>query len=84
MKRATFIVTVDCRDDVPPHVLEWMAGNLRQHSESEFAVDYDPEFVDPPYEGPPLDWDGRIEVQFGTLTVSRIPPGTPRCNGFRS
>src|SRR5262245_28932501 len=54
MKRVVLMLTLECQDDVPPHVLEWMAGNVAEHAAHEFDDDYDPDWMEPPYEGPPL------------------------------
>ena len=53
MKPIEITLRLHCRDDVPANVVEWMAGNLAEHAENEFAGDYDPEWNDG-YEGPPL------------------------------
>jgi hypothetical protein len=50
-----FAVTLDCRDDVPQEVLDWMAANLTEHAEQEFGPrGYRPDFTDEQYPGPPL------------------------------
>lgn len=53
MKHITITLGLVCADDVPSHVLEWMAGNLVQHAMTEFREDYDPKWCDG-YDGPPL------------------------------
>ena len=57
MKQVVITLTLECADDVPPHVLEWMAGNLAEHASNEFLGDYEEEFVDPPYPNAPLETD---------------------------
>lgn len=32
---------MDCRHNMPAHVLEWMASNLKEQAEREFGLDYD-------------------------------------------
>jgi len=53
MQRITVTIDIDCQDDIPDHVVEWMADNLADHAVQEFGNDYDPEWTDG-YEGPPL------------------------------
>ena len=54
MKRVAITVLLECADDVPDHVVDWMADNLGEHAAQEFSNDYEPEWNDPPYDGPPL------------------------------
>jgi hypothetical protein len=54
MRGVVIHLTLECADDVPPHVLDWMSGNLAEHAENEFGGDYEPEWTDPQYDGPPL------------------------------
>jgi hypothetical protein len=54
MKRVLITLALACRDDVPAHVLGWMRDNLVDHAVGEFDCDYDPAFVRPRYDGPPL------------------------------
>jgi len=58
MKQVVITLTLGCKDDVPPHVLEWMAANLAEHAANEFDGDYDPDFpvdgVNAPYRRVPL------------------------------
>ncbi len=42
MKEVTITLTLQCRDDVPEHVLQWMAENLEEHAFHEFKSDYEP------------------------------------------
>jgi hypothetical protein len=58
-------LTFECADDVPPAVLDWMAGNLRQHAENEFENDFDPSFVDGVYDKSPLV--GPIDVTIAAV-----------------
>ena len=58
MKRVAITLTLECRDDVPEEVLQWMAANLVQHAERELTEDYEPDWHH--YQGPPLA--GRISV----------------------
>jgi hypothetical protein len=60
MKRITITLSLDCRDDVPPHILDWMCENLAEYRQNEFNHDYEPEWNDPPFDGPPLVGD--VEV----------------------
>src|SRR5262245_49320385 len=62
MKCVVITLTLECADDVPAHVLEWMAGNLAEHAAHEFDCDYEPEFSDPPYDGPPIAGDVTVAV----------------------
>jgi hypothetical protein len=55
MTRIAITLTLECRDRLPPRVLEWMQRNLCRHAEREFYDDYDSAFVTPAYQGPPLD-----------------------------
>lgn len=59
MKTIEIRLTLECADDVPAHVVVWMAKNLAEHAVQEFADDYDPRFVAPAYEGPPVE--GEVE-----------------------
>ncbi len=67
MKRVAITITLDCPDDIPQHVIEWMAMNLLQHAEQEFDDDYDPKWVEPNYDGPPFAVAGTIDVQAATI-----------------
>ncbi len=69
MTRVVVTLTLDCRNDVPVHILEWMAANLAQHAEHEFDEDYDPSFVRPRYIGPPLI--GSVEARAKIIESSR-------------
>jgi hypothetical protein len=62
MKRVIITLTLECPDDLPVHVLDWMAGNLTEYAEREFRLHYDPQCVEPPFEGPPLARDGDVAV----------------------
>ncbi len=64
MKRVTFLMQMDCRDDVPPHILEWMGDNLAEHAVHEFGdQDYDGEaFGFPEYLETPLCDGGAVSV----------------------
>lgn len=62
MKRIAIMVTLDCHDDVPPQVIDWMAANLLQHAEQEFGNDFDSDFVGGRYERSPLPDDGAAFV----------------------
>jgi len=55
MKRVIITLTLDCPDEIPGRVLDWMAGNLVDHVDHEFCTDYEPEWLEPEYVGPPLD-----------------------------
>jgi hypothetical protein len=66
VKPVTFIVTLECRDDVPQHVIEWIGANLADHAAQEFGQDFEPDWVDPPYEDAPLD---------GGVTFAQAMPG---------
>jgi hypothetical protein len=46
-------IVLPCRDDVPAHVVQWMADNLAEHAAQEFDSAYEPEFGRG-YDGPPL------------------------------
>jgi hypothetical protein len=59
-------VTVDCREDVPPHVIDWMAANLAEHAHQEFGDGYQAGFVSPAWDGPPLSP--------GATTTTATPP----------
>jgi hypothetical protein len=63
MKRVHFIVTMDCQENIPDRVVEWMAVNLAEYVSHEFGDDYDAESVKPAYDGPPLLDDGNVTVQ---------------------
>ena len=62
MKRVSITLTLDCRDNLPDHVLEWMGANVAEHASHEFADDYDEHFVRPSYVGPPLEDHGTVDV----------------------
>lgn len=62
MKRLAITITIKCQSDIPSHVVAWMAGNLREHVEREFGLDYDPRWVTPSFEGPPVT-AGNIDVE---------------------
>lgn len=53
MKCVSIIVQIDCPDDIPEHVIEWMGDNLGEHAAHEFGRDYEPDWFDG-YEGPPV------------------------------
>ena len=66
MIRVVITLTLDCRDDVPQHILRWMAENLVEHASREFGDYYDPAFVATSYPGPPLQ--GHV-----VATVTTVP-----------
>ena len=66
MQRLAITVTFACPDDVPPHVLDWMAANVLEYVEHEFGSDYDADFVRPTYIGPPL-CEGTTDVTVATM-----------------
>ena len=68
MQRIVISISFTCRDDVPQHVLDWMAENLAEHAENTFGDDYDPEFVQPSWEGPPLV----VGEDVTTVEVARV------------
>jgi hypothetical protein len=45
MKPIVITVHLQCRDDVPVDVLNWMAENLAAHAAHEFGNGYDPEWT---------------------------------------
>lgn len=61
MKRVSITITMNCQDDIPSHVAAWMSRNLMEHAEREFGLDYDPQWVTPSFEGPPVT-AGNIDV----------------------
>ena len=71
MKRMHFIVTMDCQNDIPDRVVEWMAVNLAEYVSHEFGDDYDAESVKPAYGGPPLLDDGNVTVQVSNASPDR-------------
>ena len=70
MKRVTISLILNCPDDIPPHVLAWMAGNLAEHATHEFGRCYNPEWTrvsqgfhqHEAYAGPPTDGGAEATV----------------------
>jgi hypothetical protein len=54
MKRVAITLILECRDDVPAHVVRWMAGNMAEHAHNEFMMDFEDFWTSPSYDGPPL------------------------------
>lgn len=71
MKRIAFTITLECRDDVPPHVIEWMGDNLLEHALHEFDCDFEPEFVQPTYDKRPIAGDGEWDVSIAEVERAR-------------
>ena len=69
MKRINFTITLNCREDVPPDVIEWMAVSLLQHAETEFASDFDPAFVGHSYASTPIE-----DVTGSELSIAEVVP----------
>jgi hypothetical protein len=42
MKPVTFQIRMECRDDIPDRVFEWMASSLAGHIENQFDYDERP------------------------------------------
>lgn len=58
MKRITITITLDCKDETPPHVIDWMADNLLEHARTEFGREFQDDWLDGEHAGPPLADDG--------------------------
>ena len=54
MKPIVVTVSLECRDDVPERVLEWMAENLATHALHTFGFDYDYDPGGMEYDASPL------------------------------
>lgn len=77
MKAIKITLYLKCQDDVPVHVVKWMAMNLCEHAGHQFGCDYEPSFVRPAYDRPPLDEaDGDPDVV--TVTVATVPSAEHR------
>ena len=55
MKHVEITLRLEVRDDTPERVIELMEDNIAEYVSKEFADDWVPDFVSPPYEGPPTD-----------------------------
>ncbi len=71
MKRIAITITLDCRDDTPKHVIDWMGDNLLEHARSEFGRDFHDDWLDGEHNGPPLADDGDL-----TSTIVVRPIGS--------
>ena len=64
VQRVTVTLTMDCRDDMPEPLLEWMRDELEAHARRGFGADYKPKSVTPApparqkrsYQEPPLNF----------------------------
>ena len=79
MKRVAITVLLECADDVPERVIDWMAGNLADHASNEFGSDYEPEWNDPPYGGPPLVGHARANITILATAIAGGSPSRPVC-----
>ena len=48
VQRVTVTITMDCREDLPARLLEWMRDELEDHAKHAFGGDYTPQSVAPP------------------------------------
>lgn len=53
MKCISITVDIDCPEDIPQHVVDWMGDNLGEHAAHEFGRDYCPEWTENVREGLP-------------------------------
>ena len=79
MKKVTITLTLECRDDIPPHIARWMAGNLEEHAAYEFGRDYQPRWHDLDDDAPPP----LVGMEATQLAVDGVPkpyhPGMDLC-----
>jgi hypothetical protein len=47
VQRVTVTLTMDCREDLPEPLLEWMRDELEAHAQQAFGMDYKPKSVRP-------------------------------------
>ena len=69
MKRIAITITLDCKDDTPKHVIDWMGDNLLEHAQHEFGKDFCDDWLDGDHTGPPLADRGESDV---TIVVRSI------------
>ena len=64
VQRVTVTLTMDCREDLPTALLEWMREALEAHAQQAFGADYKPKSITPApparqtrlYKEPPLNF----------------------------
>ncbi len=47
VQRVTVTLTMDCREDLPTALLEWMREALEEHAQQAFGASYTPQSVTP-------------------------------------
>ena len=67
MKRVTLRVRADCPDDIPAHVLTWMAENMREYVGNEFG---------------PLVGDVRVHIGVGASPELIASTASTGCAGL--
>jgi hypothetical protein len=53
-KRVAITLVLECRDDVPGNICDWMCENLAEHAYHEFCQDFEPAWHDDTYMHEPL------------------------------
>jgi hypothetical protein len=72
-KTLMLTILIPCRPDMPEHVHHFIRQNLTAHIEQEFLAEWDPTWVEPAWEGPPVTGSPAILSQLIDTVIHKVP-----------